>query len=93
VNNAKQDFLIFFIHIDSLIEILEQSHLYPLREHPGGQTQFCLPPGIEPGPPATQAGTLPKELSGKFINIYSEHVHMSPRQFDIFRGCYKGRCK
>jgi hypothetical protein len=49
------------------IERLDQSHLYPLREHPGGQTFSLPPPGIEPGSPTSQAGTLPKELSRQLV--------------------------
>jgi hypothetical protein len=30
------------------------------------------PPGIDPGAPASQAGTLPKELSRQLISGYSE---------------------
>ena len=36
------------------------------------QTLRLPPPGIEPGSPASQAGTLPKELSRQLIAGYSE---------------------
>ncbi len=49
------------------IERLDQGHLYPLGEHPG-DTSSLPSPGIEPGSHASQAGTLPKELSRQLIH-------------------------
>ncbi len=57
---VSRRFLSLGVHICHFIERLDQGHLYPLGEHPGGQTIGLPPPRIVPGLSASQAGTLPK---------------------------------
>jgi hypothetical protein len=45
----------------------EQMHNVDYDPGPWRQTLSVPPPGIEPGLPASQAGTLPKELSVQLI--------------------------
>jgi hypothetical protein len=49
------------------IERLDQGHLYPLGEHPGGQTVSLPLPEIEHWSPVKHAGTIPKELSSQLM--------------------------
>ncbi len=39
--------------------------------------------GVEPGPPTWEASTL-KQPSRQLVNSYSELLHMSPRQENLF---------
>jgi hypothetical protein len=43
--------LLYFAVKSASMERLDQGHLYPLEEHPGGQTLSFSPPGIEPEEP------------------------------------------
>jgi len=58
------------------IERLDLSHLYPNLEVPG---LTC--PGRESNPGLSEHSR--KEPSRQLVNRYLEHLHMSPRQYDI----------
>jgi hypothetical protein len=60
----------------NILERLDQSHLYPNLEVPG---LTC--PGRESNPGLSEHSR--KEPSRQLVNRYLEHLHMSPRQYDI----------
>jgi hypothetical protein len=62
-------------------EELDQDHLHPLREHT--ETNMSRP-GIEPGPPASQASTPAKRYLNSLFCYYSESLHGCPSVWNSY---------
>ncbi len=59
---------IYYVPIgDGWEEVSNALHYVPVPTSPWTQTLSLPPPGIEPGSPASQVGTLPKELPRHLI--------------------------